>query len=202
MPQEGRHNLELFIKRTFGDQMGAILLAGYGSEVGLREASQGVLGAAEGGGEEIWVIEISGNLPHGEEPLVLAALLKLLLSKGPLGVRFDFAVEDVLAELGWQDRRFARDAVDNAVRKYTGLSYTRKREVGAEARGMYTLVTGYDQITGGVTEGGRRTRVLDRVHFHPRFIEGLRSFRITFAGLDFGSLHSVEYYGMETDSVM
>lgn len=182
--------------------MGAILLAGYGGEVGLRETSLEVVGAAEGSGEETWLIEISGDLPYGEEPLVLAALLKLLLSKGPLGVRFDFAVEDVLAELGWQDRRFARDVVDNAVRRYTCLSYARRREAETEARGMYTLVTGYDQITDAVTEGSGRARLLDRVHFHPYFIGGLRNFRITFAGIDFGALRSAEYYGTETDTVM
>lgn len=182
--------------------MGAILLAGYGGEVGLRETSLEVVAAAEGGGKETWLIEISGDLPYGEEPMVLAALLKLLLSEGPLGVRLDFAVEDVLAELGWQDRRFARDAVDNAVRKYTGLSYARRREGEAEARGLYTLVTGYDQITDGVAKGGGRARLLDRVHFHPHFIDGLRDFRITFAGIDFGALRSAEYYGTETDSVM
>jgi hypothetical protein len=140
-------------------------------------------------------------MPCGEEPLVLAALLKLLLTRGPLSVWLDFAFEEVLAELGWQDRRFAQDAVDSAVRKYAGLSYARKR-AGCEARGVCALVVGYDQITDGVNEGGSRVRVLNRVHFHPRFVEGLRNFRIEFAGIEFGDLRSVEHHRTVNDSVM
>lgn len=202
MPQEGMHHLEVFIKQTFGDDMGALLLAGYGEEAGLRETSLIVAGVTDGGGEADWLIEISGNMPYGEEPLVLAALLKLLLTRGPLSVWFDFSLEEVLVELDWQDRRFAQDAVDSAVRKYAGLSYERKDAAGNEARGMYTLVVGYDQITDGVNEGDNRVRVLNRVHFHPPLVEGLRNFRMEFAGIEFGELRSVEHYRTVIDSVM
>ena len=186
MPRAGEHHLETFIRRTFGSRMGAILLAGYGGEGGCRE-TVGVTGVSESGEETEWLIEILGDLPRGDEPLVLAALLKLLLVGGLLDEALDFTLEEVLAELGWPDGRFAQDAVDDAVSKYSRLTYAKADKRGA-IRGMYALVIGYENITERESEGNKRRRILNRVQFHPRFVDGLRNLKIVFAGIEFGDL--------------
>lgn len=170
--------------------MGAILLAGYGGEGGCRE-TVGVTGAYESGEETEWLIEISGDLPRGDEPLVLAALLKLLLTRGPLDVALEFTLEEALAELGWPDGRFARDAVD-AVSKYSRLTYAKADKRGV-VLGVYALVIGYDHITERRLEDNGRTRIFNRVQFHPRFVAGLRNLRIVFAGIEFGDLGPIDF---------
>jgi hypothetical protein len=191
MPRAGEHHLETFIRRTFGSRMGAILLAGYGGEGGCRE-TVGVTGVSESGEETEWLIEILGDLPRGDEPLVLAALLKLLLTRGPLDAALEFTLEEALAELGWPDGRSARDTVDAAVSKYSRLTYAKADKRGA-VLGVYALVIGYDHITERGLEDNGRTRILNRVQFHPRFVDGLRNLKIVFAGIEFGDLGPIDF---------
>jgi hypothetical protein len=74
------HPLTTFVSETFGQQFGDLLLAGYGAEPGGK-CGRLYLAERDGRVEAGWVIELVAHRhPFGDEPLVLAALLKLLLS--------------------------------------------------------------------------------------------------------------------------
>jgi hypothetical protein len=192
------HHLEVFIRRTFGDLFSTLLLLGYGEGAGRREASIRIPGGGSGSARGGRLIEVSGELPYGREPLVLAALLKLLLARVRPPAELDFDLPTVMAEVGWPETEVgwpetkdARGAVDDAIRKYLGLTYTVRRAGGDGAgSGMYALVTGYDMDDEIEAEGMAATRSLRRVHFHREFAEGLHDSRVVFAGIDFGPLRA------------
>lgn len=182
------HPLERFVRGTFGDLFGTVLLAGYGAEVEHREIQLRFSAVAEGEDIQGQVLEISGNLPHGREPLILAALLKLLLSRGSIPTELEFEIPEVLNELGWPETPDTRREVDRGIRKYLGLSYGVRREGAGEEHGLYALVTGYDRDDEIEVEGRVLIRSSLRVHFHRGFVEGLKESKIVFASFDFGGL--------------
>jgi hypothetical protein len=182
------HHLTEFVRRTFGEQFGAVLLAGYGEEAALRESRLHLTEPTGGGAEAEWQLVISGKLPNGRDPLVLAALLKLLLSYPPFTPTLEFNHEEMLSELGWPDTRAARAMIDGAIRKYLGLTFEKVKPPSGRLGGMYTLIISYDQASEIRREDGRETLAYNSVTFHPQFIERLNCYRITFAGLEFGEL--------------
>lgn len=184
------HSLEIFIRQTFGDQFGKVVLAGYGRGTGVSLLRLRLSVAAAGKGVQGRTLEISGDLPHGREPLVLAALLKLMLSRGHLSAELEFGLPEVTGALGESVTPGAPSEVDRVIRKYLGLSYTVRREGGGEP-GMYALVTGYDRDDELGAGGEAPPGGVLRVHFHPGFVEGLKASRVVFAGIDFGRLRLV-----------
>jgi hypothetical protein len=197
-----RHHLQKFIRETFGEQFGALLLAGYGDSGRHRALSLHVTESRGGGDQAGLVVEIAGTLPHGQEPLVLAALLKLLLARPGHGPRLEFTTEELLGELGWRGSAVERDAVDGAIRKYTKLSYVKKRADTGEVRGMYALVVDYEYEAEVDKESGDEARSRNRVVFQPHFVERLNELKITFAGIEFGDLNSIEFIAPVVPPVM
>lgn len=183
------HPLVTYTRRTFGDRFADVILAGYGDEAGRGELflcdSTGTVGEVV----RRRSLELSGDLPHHDEPLVLAALLKLLLSKVPPTAELDFEMLAVLRELGWADTPTTRGEVDRIIRKYLRLSYGVRSEQGGEELGMYALITGYDRDDEMQTGGRAVARSSYRVLFHPGFVEGLKESRVVFAGIDFGEVN-------------
>lgn len=197
-----RHHLQKFIRETFGEQFGALLLAGYGESGGHHELSLHVTESLGGGDEAGWVVEIAGTLPLGQEPLVLAALLKLLLACPGHGHGVEFTTGELLAELGWRGSAVERDAVDGAIRKYTKLSYVKREADTGEVRGMYALVVDYEYEAETDKASSEEARARNRVGFHPHFVERLNELKITFAGIEFGDLNSIEFIAPVVPSVM
>ena len=144
--------------------------------------------------------------PGGNDPLVLAALLKLLLSRPATQKELEFSTAELLAELGWEDTALVQRGVDHAIEKYATLVYFRyeegRREVidglGGEW-GYYSLVTGYS--TESATRRGRAQgrRLRNTVHFEEEFIRSLGEGRVVFAGIDFGGLRPAEVGGEAND---
>jgi hypothetical protein len=192
------HHLVEFVRQTFGEQFGAVLLAGYGEEAAFRELTLNLVDSQGGAGEGEWQLVISGNVPSGQDPLVLAALLKLLLLSGaPLTPTLEFNPEEVLSELGWPDTPPARAVIDGAVRKYLGLTYARRmRPPSGMLRGMYALLVGYERADEKHIGGGSETFTYNSVTFHPHFIERLNSSVITFAGIEFGELNRTGFIAL------
>ena len=184
------HPLVSYVRRTFGDRFASVVLVGYGGQEGPRELLLKVSVASRGEGIHGQLLKVSGDLPHGQEPLLLAALLKLLLSRGSLSPELEFEMQEVLAALSWPEAPGARvDDGDRVIRKYVGLTYTAGGEGdGGAGSGMYALVTGYDLEEGMELADHPAARIIRRVHFHPRFVDGLKDSRVVFAGIDFGRL--------------
>lgn len=139
--------------------------------------------------------------PYGDEPLVLAALLKLLLSRPGISHHLEFELSELLAELRWQDDVSTRRKVEAAIIGYVRLLYDKQLDEGAERStsatmggGYYHLLTGYVRGTESTSSsiGGSSAPTLRGVDFDTGFIEGLRQGRVYFAGINFGALNRTD----------
>jgi hypothetical protein len=187
-----------FVYQTFGERFGGLLLAGYGDASPPKKRS--FLFTEPHGDVAIdWVIEIvSDRPPRAEEPLVLAALLKLMLNRSPVAEPFYFEMADLMAELDWPDTRAPQDFLDVVVEKYVGLTFRkyeqRRRQrykVAGAQWGRYKLVSSYLLGAAQEPEEPRLTRTFNRIDFDPRFVKGLNEGRVIFADLDFGRVNNI-----------
>jgi hypothetical protein len=184
------HPLTTYVYQTFGRQFGELLLTGYGAEPGGGHRK---LYFTESGAR--WAIELVAQYqPCLDEPLVLAALLKLLLSRPSISQQFTFELRELLVELRW-DEASARQQAENAIGVYVRLLYDKQldeqpeRDTSAtEGGGCYHLLTGY--VREGTTDAdGAHARTIRSVYFDAGFIEGVKRGRVRFAGIDFGALN-------------
>lgn len=184
------HPLTRFVYETSGQQFGDLLLAGYGAGPSSGRSYLRVT-ESEVGEEVAWVIELVAlRPPCRDEPLVLAALLKLLLSRPIISQPLEFGIGELLAELRWPDSPDTRRRVEEALVSYVGLLYD-KRPDGRSGRraqagsggGCYHLLAGYTREALAGTGS---------VYFAGAFIRGLLEGRVYFAGIDFGTLNRID----------
>jgi hypothetical protein len=183
------HPLARFINETFGEQFGGLVLAGYGQGPGGGPVRV-CLTESEAGTETDWVIEVTAlRHPCGDDPLVLAALLKLLVSRPVGSYLLEFEVGELLAELRWPDSIETRRRVDEVIAGYVGTLYIKQagaragRKQAASEGGFYHLLTGY--VREALAGAGS-------VYFGDAFINGLKEGRVFFAGVDFGTLRKTQ----------
>lgn len=189
------HPLTTFVSETFGRQFGDLLLAGYGTEPGSRRRRLYIT-ESEARVEIRWVIELVAHRPpSGDEPLVLAALLKLLLSQPSISHHLEFELTELLAELQWQDDMSTLQQVETAIAGYVRLLYDKQTDTRAVPRtsaitegGYYHLLTGYVRGHNSKTKE-TLARPHGGVYFDAGFIRSLRRGRVCFAGIDFGALY-------------
>jgi hypothetical protein len=189
------HPLKIFLYETFGQKFGDLISAGYGDEPNCMHQKLHIIESKAG--EEIhWTIEIVGDyLPCGNEPLVLAALLKLLLSRPSISHCLEFELNELLSELQWRDDVGTRHQVQTTIINYARLLYdkqvntqARQRKSALTEEGCYHLLTGY--VRGTESDiSGVMGRAISSIYFDATFIEGLRRGRVYFAGVDFGPLN-------------
>jgi hypothetical protein len=188
------HPLTTFVYETLGQQFGDLLLAGYGEEPGSGRRKLYIT-ESETEGEANWVIELVTFRPLcGDEPLVLAALIKLLLSRPVISHLLEFETDELLSELRWPNNSDTRRQVEAIIVGYAGLLYDKR--VGARAGrrsseisggGCYHLLTGYIRgAESGIGESLVRTG--GSVYFDDNFISGLNEGQVRFAGIYFGLL--------------
>lgn len=186
--------LVTFVYDTFGRQFGDLLLTGYGAQPGgarrrlyLTESADGV--------EAYWVVNlVTRRLPCRDEPLVAAALLKLLLSRPSISQYMKFDLGELLTLLRWRDDASTRRRVEAAIGHYVRLLYDKqvdtragKRPSAREGGGYYHLLTGYvrEDKSGA---GASLPRASREVYFDSGLIKGLKQGRVCFAGIDFGEV--------------
>jgi hypothetical protein len=176
------HPLARFTYETFGEQFGNLVLAGYGAESGDVQRSLRL--TESGGGEETdWAIELVAlRHPCGEEPLVLAALLKLLVSRPVVTNCLEFKMGELLAELRWRDDPVTRLRANEVIVLYTSLLYIKRSRSRAGRRSTADALSGgYHLVTGYVREARAEA---GSVFFDDGFIRGLKLERVFFAGVD------------------
>jgi hypothetical protein len=134
--------------------------------------------------------------PSRDEPLVLAALLKLLLSRPTISRQLEFEMEELIAELRWHDDASTRRRVEVAITAYVRLLYDKQVDTRAGHHtseggggGYYHLLTGYIRGAKSGLADAVPVRTLSGVDFDAGFIEGLRRGRVSFAGINFGALN-------------
>jgi hypothetical protein len=191
--------LTSFVSETFGRQFAELILAGCRAEPSSKRMKFYVT-ESDVGVETRWAIElISRRSPCRDEPLVLAALLKLLLSQPNISHQLEFQVDELLAELRWRDNVSTRRQVERAITGYVRLLYAKQIDEQTE-RGMpasagggyYHLLMGYIREAKSGSTSSSFIRSLGGVDFDAGFIGGLRRGRVYFAGIDFGSLRTPE----------
>jgi hypothetical protein len=188
------HPLTTFIYETFGRQFGDLLLAGYGAEPEAAQAEKKFyIQETQEGSERQWEIEVIANaLPCHSEPLVLAALLKMLLRRKDIPFSLEFQMSEILDELLCAGVVLTHDSVDRIISKYVGVFYDKRARNGDEldeaGGGVYSLVAGF--FRGNVNEVERinSAQVSNNVQFDQSFVAGLRLGQIILAGIRFGRL--------------
>jgi hypothetical protein len=184
-PSGSKHPIINYAKEQFGNHLCALLLAGYGEEGDISRRSFNVLLTDEHDAALERHLEIVADgespLPHGQSPLVLAALFRLLAeSDGERVVTFRF--NQLLELLVWTHSDQSVAAVEEALSGYFNTSYVELRYQPMEAVGkaMPThrrasrLITGYD-VSSIQNEGSvRDERKYVTVLFNVDLIEQLR----------------------------
>lgn len=189
------HPLVSFVYQRLGQQFGDLLLAGY-NELPSRTMKQFTYNETEDGIEIEWVIElIADTMPCYDEPLVLAALLKLLLSRPDLLTSLDFQTGELIAELKWRNSPHTSKRIDQIISSYVKLTYDkheRRRKDRYKRKGTqwgdYHLLTGY--VREAVLKVGESLPIstYNNVSFNNSFIDGLKNGQVRFAGINFGPL--------------
>jgi len=182
----------------FGEGLGALLLAGHGAEAGDRMRSFMVVVADAGAGRRVRFLEAradAGVLPHGPDPLVLAALLELLAGRGTAS-RLALRLPELLRALGWRASAESVVAVEGALARYYRTSYceVRRREspTAGEALGCVVeqrLIAGYDLEQEVAGRGGREGVFQTVVDFNPQFLSGIN--RRSLFGINWGLVRSI-----------
>lgn len=173
-----------FATTEFGQYQSELLLSGYGAEqVVLRRDYRVSLSVGEGR-REIKVkmaTEDPAGLPARQEPLVLLALLRMLLSEDqPHPTRVSYSVRRMTKMLGWS-RGEGRTIIEGAVERYYSLSVIKHEAVEgiAEEEAVNRKLVLRPIIEwewGEETVGDNRLIVPQdsRVRFNPEFVEQLR----------------------------
>jgi hypothetical protein len=179
---EQERRLVVYIREKYGEMLSLFLLAGLGEE-GRAGARHFAVCELDWDGNIIrrhLVLSADSEeslLPHGRDPLVFAAILRLLRERGKANsVRFRLA--DLTAELGWSDTADSAEAVAGAIGRYysatlaalppRGEHYT--GESPPSGRGSRILIERETQVTEGEGAG----RIYFEVGFHLEFSLWLR----------------------------
>lgn len=191
--------------KEFGETPTQFLLAGLGND----ELAQGWLFKiefTEQGTNLRREIEVSSNeysdgsirLPQRREPLIILALLRLLIAHDQTSsANLSYKLEEVLEILGWRDTAQSRRTIDEAVERYSNLTYwwtmsadelALKKLTCYESRECF--VSGFSCLDKESKNGGHLTRVVNRIDFNEDFVKGLRK-RFLFE-IDWNSVQSIE----------
>ncbi|MGA9996705.1 MAG: hypothetical protein WBP93_14905 [Pyrinomonadaceae bacterium] len=167
-------------------------MIGY-NEVPSRKKKRFDFPQGETKGTTDWVIEVAANtLPCRQEPLVLAALLKLLLRRSVISPRLEFNMSEVVKELRWKDNPLTHKEIDRIISKYVALTYDKRQkrrgeEVDEDA-GIYSFLISYIRSSEAEARGLLPTRKYNYADFNQMFVEGLKRGQVHFAGINFGPL--------------
>lgn len=195
IPTEAEHDLLDTARRVLGDNLFQFLFSDLGgthhprrrfTATSVREQGPGTVHQLEA------VSESEKGLPGGRDPVVMAALLRLLVTRGKGKDEVVFRDEELLGILSWPDTRESRLAVEAAVERYYHTAYHRtSREPLGEGKGEWVssevqkLVRGYDTTEEwevGTPKGKRKSTTLN---FSKKLIERLSGPEKYFLGLDF-----------------
>lgn len=199
-------DLLAFALGAFGEQLTRFLLAGLGTKISAPGWRFAITSADEADGGYERLIEViapeprrgSSLLPRSRDPLVLLALLRLLplTADGGFAARLSYDCGDVLKLLGWDDDGEARREIDEAVGRYSSLTYfSEARGIEAEGRnkGFYKIrerpISSFSTVDEG-GEGGALKRISNRVTFSEFFVDGLA--RRSLLGIEWANVRSIK----------
>jgi hypothetical protein len=192
---QNEKHLVAFLQETFGELLSIFLLSGLGEEGWAGERFFTVsLSAGQGAVEKYRLEMISDgdtSLPNNLNPLVLAAMLKMLLEHGET-CRLACRQVELMKTLGWDDSSATGKAVLEAVERYYALSIA-----GMPYAENQLDSTGVTRITRLLVEyETREVKTADEmetnvcVSFNPEIIEAIKKRRLL--GIDWNQVVAIE----------
>jgi hypothetical protein len=188
------HPLEEFTRKTFDERFAAIILRGLGVKDGkdVEDLSLACERINEVGAvvqATFSVIAPLSDRAGKYHPLILAAMLKLLLSRTELTCNLQFTFKEVLRELIWPDTDACRRAIDDALEYHLACLYLREDIcIKGENINSLHLISVYDRGKSSRPQGDRFTDDENQITFDKDFIEALREGEIKLGGISFGKL--------------
>jgi hypothetical protein len=173
---EQERRLVAYMQERYGEMLSLFLLSGLGEEgqAGARHFTVSELDWDENIIRRHLVLSSNSAeslLPHGRDPLVLAATLKLLRERGQAN-RVRFRLAELTAALGWGDTAESAEAVSGAIGRYYGATLAalprgehHTRESRPPGRGSRILVERETEVIEGEGVGESYFGVA----FHPDF---------------------------------
>lgn len=187
------------LKEQFGEHLGALLLSGHGVKGWVRRRDLVISTADRVGNREEYSVTLltegAHSLPYGQDPIVLAAHLRMLSERGACG-RLSYDLLVMMKVLGLVDPVQGLKAVEGALYRYYRMSYAmegeRRHPLAPQAEGVTAerrILTAYDFEHEPVRSRDPYPAMHTVVEFSQRFIEQLRQ-RSLF-GIDWDLVRSV-----------
>lgn len=172
------------LKEQFGEHLSALLLSGYGTREWVQRRGLVVSTTDRVGTQEehsvLLLTEGAHPLPYGQDPIVLAAHLRMLSERGASG-RLSYDLFGMLEALGWVDPVQGLKAIEGALYRYYRLSYAtagrRRHPMAPQAEGVTAerrILTSYDFEHEPVRVHGAYPMLHSVVEFSQRFLDQLR----------------------------
>jgi hypothetical protein len=202
----GQHLMD-FAKGEFGGRLTEFLLAGLGENATAQKWRFTITYSSDDSVllkrrvDVITYEPLNGTsyLPRWRDPIVLIAFLHLLLrgdQKSQNNLRYN--QKDILNSLEWKDTQKARREIDEAVNRYSLLTYQwkmNKSELNSRNLKFYTvsesLISGYEILDSQVGGAKGMNRVLNQIVFNEHFIRQLLSQSLF--GIDWNSVHTIQH---------
>jgi hypothetical protein len=146
--------LEAYLKEQFGEHLGALLLSGHGVKSWVRQRELVISTTDRVGNQEEHSVMLltkgAHALPFGQDPVVLAAHLRMLSERGAYG-RLSYDLFEMLGVLGWEDPVQGLKEIEGALHRYFRLSYAvegvRRHPLAPQNEGVTAerrMLTAYD----------------------------------------------------------
>jgi len=187
------------LKEQFGEHLGALLLSGYETERWTLRRELVISTTDRVGNREehsVMLLAVGAHaLPLGQDPIVLAAHLRMLAERGAYGC-LSYDLLEMMGVLGLVDPVQGLKAVEGALHRYFRLSYAaegkRRHPLAPQAEGVTAerrILTAYDFEHEAVRSHDPYPVMHTVVEFSQRFLEQLR-LRSLF-GIDWNLVTSV-----------
>lgn len=187
------------MEEQFGEHLSALLLSGSGTKRWVQRRGLVISTTDRVGTQEehsvVLLTEGASFLPYGQDPIVLAAHLRMLSDRGAAG-RLSYDLFEMLEALGWVDPVQGLKAIEGALYRYFRMSYgsagRRGHPMAPQAEGVTAerrLLSSYDFEHEPVRGRGGCPTLHTVVEFSQRFLDQLR-LRSLF-GIDWDLVRSV-----------
>jgi hypothetical protein len=187
------------LKEQFGEHLGALLLSGYETKGWIQRRELVIATTDRVGNREEHSVILSAvgahALPYGQDPVVLAAHLRMLSEQGSCG-RLSYDLLEMMKVLGLVDPVQGMKAVEGALHRYYRLSYVvegkRRHPLAVQDGGVMAerrMLTAYDFEHGPVRSRDPYPLMHTVVEFSQPFLDQLRQ-RSLF-GIDWSLVTSV-----------
>jgi hypothetical protein len=188
------------LKEQFGEHLGALLLSGYETERWAQRRELVITTTDRVGNREehsVILLAVGAHaLPYGQDPVVLAAHLRMLSERGACG-RLSYDLLEMMKVLGLVDPVQGMKAVEGALHRYYRLSYAvegkRHHPLAVQSEGVTAerrMLTAYDFEHEPVRSRDPYPTMHTVVEFSQRFLEQLR--QRSLLGIDWNLVCSVK----------